>query len=619
MLGINLQLFNITTPQANLTDLQVCWWDEQNPKDMESPTVKASDVYTDGDGYLNLDLSNVSKLDIGEYGYLLIYKLDGVNHEDSLVFAGQVAVSDIVSGINVYEYSDIWVRPLDWPDLDPLVPGERKIQFLHPVFDIPDGTICSIDVRNDFTIDWGDGTVENLTGGGHSHTYDFSSAGLSAVTSEGYKCAVITITPQDGFVIDYVNIYSITDNYHNQSPKMFLEAVINMDTLTSISIANNYASNNPELLQNLVLGENSIDYLSGKLEYLDKLKRAYIDCSNSISVAELFDGCDSLIEVELANTGGITTFNSTFRDCASLRSVKIGDTSAATNMAEMFKSCKLLKRHPKLVTSSVTTMNSMFHGCEALLYISGLNTPLVTDFLNFAYNCASLVKPPILDMSSVTDISGLYSYCRRLESVYLDLKNRSVAMNNTFSYCSNLKEITIDNCGPITGLSSTFLNCYDLKNIPNLNISASSLSYTFSFCYSLKDVSNLDFSSITSASGAFRFTPIQIFPSKFPSLTTGSYLFRDMTCLSVIPALDFSQITTTSSMFYGVRGVKRIMATGMSVDWDISDQLLGPQALDEIFTNLATVASATITITGNYGAATCDTTIATNKGWTVVN
>ena len=27
----------------------------------------------------------------------------------------------------------------------------------------------------------------------------------------------------------------------------------------------------------------------------------------------------------------------------------------------------------------------------------------------------------------------------------------------------------------------------------------------------------------------------------------------------------------------------------------------------------------TVTITGNYGAATCDQTIATGKGWTVTN
>ena len=39
--------------------------------------------------------------------------------------------------------------------------------------------------------------------------------------------------------------------------------------------------------------------------------------------------------------------------------------------------------------------------------------------------------------------------------------------------------------------------------------------------------------------------------------------------------------------------------------------------LNLLFGDLATVSGQTITITGCTGAATCDKTIATNKGWTV--
>lgn len=47
--------------------------------------------------------------------------------------------------------------------------------------------------------------------------------------------------------------------------------------------------------------------------------------------------------------------------------------------------------------------------------------------------------------------------------------------------------------------------------------------------------------------------------------------------------------------------------------------MLNSDQLNNVFTNLGTAAGVqTITITGNPGAATCNTAIATAKGWTVV-
>ena len=40
-------------------------------------------------------------------------------------------------------------------------------------------------------------------------------------------------------------------------------------------------------------------------------------------------------------------------------------------------------------------------------------------------------------------------------------------------------------------------------------------------------------------------------------------------------------------------------------------------ALNQLFTDLPTVTAKTIVVTGNPGAATCTTSIATAKGWTV--
>lgn len=56
---------------------------------------------------------------------------------------------------------------------------------------------------------------------------------------------------------------------------------------------------------------------------------------------------------------------------------------------------------------------------------------------------------------------------------------------------------------------------------------------------------------------------------------------------------------------------------GTSPQINVSYTDLGASALDQLFTDLPTVTAKTINITGCPGAATCNRTIATGKGWTV--
>ena len=65
-----------------------------------------------------------------------------------------------------------------------------------------------------------------------------------------------------------------------------------------------------------------------------------------------------------------------------------------------------------------------------------------------------------------------------------------------------------------------------------------------------------------------------------------------------------------------VPGLKSCLATGIKATTWINGTL-SSDALNEIYTNLATVTGQTITVTGNYGTAGDDPTIATAKGWTV--
>jgi hypothetical protein len=72
-------------------------------------------------------------------------------------------------------------------------------------------------------------------------------------------------------------------------------------------------------------------------------------------------------------------------------------------------------------------------------------------------------------------------------------------------------------------------------------------------------------------------------------------------------------------MFYNTFSLQRGALVGTSQNISYSNGQLSGAALDEIYTNLATVTSKTITVTGNYGTASDTPSIATAKGWTVTS
>ena len=56
---------------------------------------------------------------------------------------------------------------------------------------------------------------------------------------------------------------------------------------------------------------------------------------------------------------------------------------------------------------------------------------------------------------------------------------------------------------------------------------------------------------------------------------------------------------------------------GTSPQINVSYTSMDATALNQLFTDLPTITSKTITVVGCPGAATCNTSIATAKGWTV--
>jgi len=94
---------------------------------------------------------------------------------------------------------------------------------------------------------------------------------------------------------------------------------------------------------------------------------------------------------------------------------------------------------------------------------------------------------------------------------------------------------------------------------------------------------------------------------------------QSCTSLQSVPLFDTSAGTNFGNFLQYCSSISRIQATfPANQSISLANLALGPVALNEIYTNLPTaIGSPVLTVTGNWGTATHNPTIATAKGWTV--
>jgi hypothetical protein len=94
--GVRVRLYdNADDAAASITGIQCAWFDQPEPKDFLAPELVTSTASTDADGWLELDLDSATSLAVGAAGFLVAYKLDGTDAQDSPVFAGSLLIEDI--------------------------------------------------------------------------------------------------------------------------------------------------------------------------------------------------------------------------------------------------------------------------------------------------------------------------------------------------------------------------------------------------------------------------------------------------------------------------------------------------------------------------------------------
>jgi len=115
-------------------------------------------------------------------------------------------------------------------------------------------------------------------------------------------------------------------------------------------------------------------------------------------------------------------------------------------------------------------------------------------------------------------------------------------------------------------------------------------------CMSLVELPNLDMSSNSRVSRTF-WNTLALKSIVLPTLPGG--------------------ITDNGEFIINCWNLQKLVAP-IDFDFSVENGKMTAEALNEMFEALPSVTDKTVTITGNPGANDCDTTIATNKGWTVV-
>jgi hypothetical protein len=463
----------------------------------------------------------------------------------------------------VYAYAQAsWVRPAEWLAMPEMTAADQRIAMLVAVKDNDMNVVWfGINSTDGFIVDWGDGVVENFTSGLRtiSHKYQYSDVDLTDTSSTiGYKQSMVNVTVDSG-------------------------------VLTRFEIGQ---SNPPANLF-----ADGYTY-SAMYDYAQDIKEIKCSLPNVANNGLYFGGGTSIIMAEKVTclAYGGTSAVSMFNNMPMLQIIDM-NLSAMTDYTSCFTNCYSLKTVPQLNNTGLANYSSAFNGCASLITIPAFH--------------------------SASSLSTTFTGCRSLEYVPTIVGRLGVASSNIFASCSNLRKSTID----ITSVNSyansgIFNGCTSLEEVDIVAFNTTSHASQFQNCSSLKTVTGLtnNTKNVTSIVSMFNScNSIEIAPLFDTSNVTNSMgtVFSSCFNLKTIPAYSTTSCTAMSNFCNTAYSVTRIL-TPIKFTNSIANLKLSADALNELFTILPTVTGQTLTITGNPGTATCNTSIATAKGWTVV-
>jgi surface protein len=537
-----------------------------------------------------------------------------------------------------------WVKPSDWITYTMPTASEQKVIGTVAVFD-QDSNYFALNMTTtdatDYTVDWGDGTSADFASGVTAEkNYVYSDISSGTVTSEGYRQAIVTITPTTaGKTFETVSPSrrhsAITSGSDFSSP--WLSLAIAAPNATTITLGPNQTTNaGLALAQQIYIISSNITSSSSLFSSCFALEDVVFNTSGTLTTtASMFSNCRSLQVAPFLNTASVTAMNTMFSNCISLQSVPLYNTSSVQVMSTMFSTCESLQSVPLFDTSSVTNMSSMFTTCTSLKSVPFFNTSSVTNMSGMFFNCISLKSVPLFDTSSVTNMSNFLYSTTGIETIPVFDTTLVTTMDGMFRFSSGMTFLPALNTSAVTNISNIFTaTSTNIKEIEELNLSSiSSLANNL-----------LGLGNTTASSAAGNLIRAKITGNKwtqsFQNCSMGAAQLDEMyTSLATLnPAVTNASgsgtvvtytvgvgntspfvvgrtvaVTAVDPVAYNITGTVASVDAGAGT-FTITNAATGAYVSGGI---AAVTSDRTITVTGNPGVATDDPTIATNKGWTV--
>jgi hypothetical protein len=178
-------------------------------------------------------------------------------------------------------------------------------------------------------------------------------------------------------------------------------------------------------------------------------------------------------------------------------------------------------------------------------------------------------------------------------------KTTSAASFFNGSVIKKVGNITLDNMLTAVSFNNMFDNCRGLKEVGNINIpnSGTNAIQMFRGCSNLTKIGTINLS---------------------PNLTSIQEMFFTTNVEEIVFLSSLANVTTAGGTAITSRNLRKLVTPELTRGISIINANMSAAALNEFFTSLGTASgSQTIAVQGNPGSATCDTTIATSKGFTV--
>ena len=334
--------------------------------------------------------------------------------------------------------SSQWQRPSDWLTLPTLTSADNKFVGLHAVYE--DANFVALTAAGAYTVDWGDGVIENYAADVVAeHKYDYSTYDTAGATlcSRGYKQAIITVTPQSGKQFTLINI--------NKRHSTLTSSLVSSGFL-EVSIAGSYVTG--VCIGNSTVGGAGLNIIHALLE------SASVICPSLANCTAIFRNCYSLRHIPQLDTSAVTNMSYMFYYCYSLQTIPQLDTSAVTNMSYMFNYCYSLQTIPQLDTSAVTNMSNMFNYCYSLQTIPQLDTSAVTNMSNMFNGCYPLSSMKATGIAQNISVANCKLSATKLNEIYSNLKTvtgKTITVTGNYGTASDNPSIAIAKGWTVTG------------------------------------------------------------------------------------------------------------------------------------------------------------------------